>query len=101
MSDWLAELQNLSYSLRTLRHNKGFTAVALLTSPSRSAPTPRSSASPTPSSCNRRHTGSRTRLIAVYENNIPSQSPRISSPPPTSDYRAYQHSLTNLAAFAA
>ena len=102
MSDWLAELQqNLSYSLRTLRHNKGFTAVALLTlalaigaNTAIFSVTNAVLLQPPPY-------GQPDRLIAVYENNIPSQSPRNQlSAADFLDYRAGQHSLTNLAAFA-
>ena len=102
MSDWLAELQqNLSYSLRTLRHNKGFTAVALLTlalaigaNTAIFSVTNAVLLQPPPY-------GQPDRLIAVYENNIPSQSPRNQlSAADLLDYRAGQRSLTNLAAFA-
>jgi putative ABC transport system permease protein len=102
MSDWLTELQqNLSYSLRTLRHNKGFTAVALLTlalaigaNTAIFSVTNAVLLQPPPY-------GQPDRLIAVYENNIPSQSPRNQlSAADLLDYRASQHSLTSLAAFA-
>jgi putative ABC transport system permease protein len=102
MSEWLAELpQNFSYSLRTLRHNPGFTAVALLTlalaigaNTAIFSVTNAVLLQPPPY-------GQPDRLVAVYENNIPSQSPRNQlSAADITDYRARQRSLTGLAAFS-
>ena len=102
MPEWLAELpQNLSYSLRTLRHNPGFTAVALLTlalaigaNTAIFSVTNAVLLQPPPY-------GRPDRLVAVYENNIPSQSPRNQlSAADITDYRARQRSLTGLAAFS-
>jgi putative ABC transport system permease protein len=102
MPDWLAELpQNLSYSLRTLRHNPGFTAVALLTlalaigaNTAIFGVTNAVLLRPPPY-------GQPDRLVAVYENNVPDQSPRNQlSAADITDYRASQRSLTGLGAFA-
>ena len=102
MSEWLAELpQNLSYSLRTLRHNPGFTAVALLTlalaigaNTAIFSVTNAVLLQPPPY-------GQPDHLVAVYENNIPSQSPRNQlSAADITDYRARQRSLSGLAAYS-
>ncbi len=102
MSDWLAELQqNLSYSLRTLRHNKGFTAVALLTlalaigaNTAIFSVTNAVLLQPPPY-------GQPDRLVAIYDNNIPSHERRDQlSAADVMDYRAMQRSLTGLAVFS-
>jgi putative ABC transport system permease protein len=102
MSEWFAELsQNLSYAVRTLRHNPGFTAVALLTlALAIGANTAIFSVAnavllqPPPY-------GQPDRLIAVYGNDIPGQSPRSDlSAADVVDYRARQRSLTGLADFS-
>jgi putative ABC transport system permease protein len=102
MPDWLAELpQNLSYSLRTLRLNAGFAAVALLTlalaigaNTAIFSVTNAVLLQPPPY-------GQPGRLVAVYENNLPTQTPRSQlSAADIVDYSAAQRSLTGLAAFS-
>ncbi len=100
MPKWLAELpQNLSYSLRTLRQNPGFTTVALLTlaiaigaNTAIFSVTNAVLLQPPPY-------GQPDRLVAIYDNNTATHDARNDlSAGDVMDYRNMQRSLTGLAA---